>query len=141
MNYARRLLATCLILFALPLFAQTAATGTIAGRVYDDATGRSLQGAVVTVPGTSLVDYTDAEGRFLLSGVRPGPVTLSIEYVGLDPLVRQLTISPGETATANSALKSTVLLLASFEVKEAARGQALAINQQKTAAGIVNIVS
>ena len=34
-----------------------------------------------------------------------------------------------------------MLQLEAFEVKEAARGQALAINQQKTAAGIVNIIS
>ena len=37
--------------------------------------------------------------------------------------------------------ESEFLQMAAFEVKEAARGQALAINQQKTASGIVNIVS
>ena len=48
---------------------------------------------------------------------------------------------PAEAARLDVGLKSSVLQLQAFEVKEAARGQALAINQQKTAAGIVNIVS
>jgi TonB-dependent receptor len=38
-------------------------------------------------------------------------------------------------------LESKVMKMESFTVAESARGQALAINQQKTASGIVNIVS
>lgn len=122
------------------LFAQSS-TGVVAGRVYDDASGRSLQGAVVTIRGTNLSDYTDQDGRFSIAAVRSGPATLNVEYVGLDPLAREVAVPAGGTVTVNAGLKSTVLQLATFEVKEAARGQALAINQQKTAAGIVNIVS
>jgi TonB-dependent receptor len=121
------------------LYAQS--SGSITGRVFDEATGRSLQGAVVTVRGTNLSDYTDPDGRFTIAGVRSGPVTLDIEYVGLDPLSQQVSVSAGASAIINASMKSTVMQLAAFEVKEAARGQALAINQQKTAAGIVNIVS
>jgi TonB-dependent receptor len=121
------------------LFAQS--TGTITGRVFDEATGRSLQGAVVTVRGTNSTDYTDPDGRFSIPGIRAGAVTLDVEYVGLDAASQSITVAAGSSATVNVALKSSVLQLAAFEVKEAARGQALAINQQKTAAGIINIVS
>ena len=116
-------------------------TGTITGRVFDEATGRSLQGAVVTIRGTNTSDYSDPSGRFSLPGVRTGSVTLDIEYVGLDPFSQQVNVSAGLSTTVNAPLKSSVMQLAAFEVKEAARGQALAINQQKTAAGIINIVS
>ena len=133
-------------MFLLPLAfggltAQTASTGSIAGRVYDQASGRSLQGAVVRIAGTNSSDYTDADGRFTVPAVRPGPATVEVEYVGLDPMSQSITVTAGSTATLDVGLKSSILQLATFEVREAARGQALAINQQKTAAGIVNIVS
>ena len=131
--------------FLLPLLATVLcaqpATATINGRVFDQATGRSLQGAVVTVRGTNSSDFTDADGRYLISAVRPGAVTVDIEYVGLDPASQLVTVAAGASASVDIGLKSTVLQMATFEVKEAARGQALAINQQKTAAGIVNIIS
>ena len=138
----RRLLlgALCVPLALASLFAQ-GGTGTINGRVVDEASGRALQGAVVTVRGTNHSDFTDTEGRFSIPGVPAGAANLEIEYVGLDHFSQQVMVSPGATATVNARMKSGVLQMAAFEVKEAARGQALAINQQKTAAGIVNIVS
>jgi len=142
-KFVRRLAAGALLLPLLmsSLTAQTAATGGISGRVYDQATGRSLQGAVVRIAGTNASDFTDAEGRFTIPAVRPGPATVEIEYVGLDSMAQSITVSAGAVATIDAGLKSTVLQLATFEVKEAARGQALAINLQKTASGIINIVS
>lgn len=133
--------ALLLPLLLAPLAAQTAGTGTVSGRVYDQANGRSLQGAVVRIAGTNASAFTDAEGRYSISAVRPGPATVEIEYVGLDPATQAVTVAAGATATLDVGLKSAVLQMATFEVKEAARGQALAINQQKTAAGIVNIIS
>lgn len=123
------------------LGAQTTSTGTLSGRVFDATTGRSLQGAVVTVRGTNASDFTDAEGRFSIPGVPAGTVNLDVDYVGLDPFTQPVQVTAGSTAIVNAGLKSAVLQLATYEVKEAARGQALAINQQKTAAGIINIVS
>ncbi|MBI4625050.1 MAG: TonB-dependent receptor [Verrucomicrobia bacterium] len=123
------------------LGAQTSSTGTITGRVYEVATGRSLQGATVMVVGTTAVDYTDADGRFTLPAVPAGTVSVEVEYVGLDLFKQTVSVTAGSIALLNAELKSEILTMAAFEVAEAARGQALAINQQKTARGIVNIVS
>lgn len=123
------------------VLAQSTSSGVITGRVFEGATGRSLQGAIVRVAGTTVMDTTDADGRFTLSGVPPGRVAVEFDYVGLDPLRQTALVTAGVTSTLNAELRSDVLKLAPFEVAEAARGQALAINQQKTARGIVNIVS
>ncbi|MBL9213085.1 MAG: TonB-dependent receptor [Opitutaceae bacterium] len=128
-------------LAATLLTAQSPATGGLTGRVYDSATGRSLQGAIVRIAGTTVVDYTDPEGRYTLTSVPAGAQMVEVEYVGLDPFKQAVTITAGSTAPFDAGLKSDVLKMAAFEVAEAARGQALAINQQKTARGIVNIVS
>lgn len=137
------LFAVLCSLLAHAVLAQALApqTGTISGRVHEGATGRSLQGAIVKVLGTAIEDYTDADGRFTLQGVPVGNQTIEVDYVGLDPFKQTIAVTSGSPVTLNADMKSEVYKLAAFEVAEAARGQALAINQQKTAQGIVNIVS
>lgn len=130
---------TCCLAATLP--AQTTPTGTLSGRVYEEATGRSLQGATVRLVGTTAIDYTDSDGTYTLQAVPPGRYTLEIEYVGLDLFKQSVGVPAGGSITVHAPMRSEVLRMAAFEVAEAARGQALAINQQKTARGIVNIVS
>ncbi len=142
----RRLLAVAaLALLAVALrsssaFAQAAA-GSITGCVSDAVTGKSLQGAVVKLLGTTAVAYTDADGRFSLAGLAAGSYQVEVVYVGLDASTTKVAVSGGLTATLNAMLESKVMKMDSFTVAESARGQSLAINQQKTASGIVNIVS
>lgn len=138
----RRFLAAIVFLLSIAsLFAQATGTAIISGRVYEAATGRSLQGAIVRVAGTNIIDYTDAEGRYSLAGVPAGTASVEVEYVGLDLFKESVVVSSGSNNTVNAGMKSEVLKMQAFEVAEAARGQALAINQQKTSTGIVNIVS
>jgi hypothetical protein len=139
----RRLFAAfgLFVLLAGVLCAQVPATGVISGRVFEGATGRSLQGATVRIVGSNVVDYSDAEGRYSLSGVPAGNAVLEVEYVGLDLFRQSILVAAGAELSVDANLKSEILQMAAFEVAETARGQALAINQQKTARGIVNIVS
>lgn len=125
----------------LPAAASAQTTGTVAGRVSDAATGKSLQGAIVRVVGTPITDYSRADGRYSLSPVPAGPQRIQIEYVGLDAVVQTVTVAGGSTAALDVILASAALKLEAFTVAESVRGQAQAINRQKTASGIVNIVS
>ena len=125
----------------LPVAALAQTTGTIVGRVSDAATGKSLQGAIVRVLGTPITDYSRADGRYTLSAVPAGAQRLQIDYVGLDAIVQNVTVAGGAIATLDVTLASAALKLEAFTVAESVRGQALAVNQQKTARGIVNIVS
>ena len=52
--------------------------GTVAGRVTDQANGQPLVGARVTIMGTSLIAQTNAEGRYTLSRVPGGQVTVRV---------------------------------------------------------------
>ncbi len=121
------------------LLAQT--SGALSGRVADAATGKSLQGAIVRVVGTTATATTDANGRFSLASVPGGVQRVEIDYVGLDHFEREITVAGGGTTRLDVALESRALKMEAFTVAESARGQSLAINQQKTASGIVNIVS
>ncbi len=131
----------CLTVSGAALHAQATATSSVSGRVFEIAPGKSLQRAIVRAAGTTSTHITDADGRYHLSGVPAGRHTIEAEYVGLDPVRQQVSVSASGHTALDAGLKSEVLRMAAFEVAEAARGQALAINQQKTARGIVNIVS
>ncbi len=124
---------------ALPALAQVA--GGLSGRISDARTGFSLQGAVVRVAGTTAVAYTDANGRYSLTGLPAGLRKIEVEYVGLDLLTREVEVLAGTTKFFDAQLESKALKMEAFTVAESVRGQALAINQQKTASGLVNIVS
>lgn len=118
----------------------TAGEGRVTGRVFDGVTGESLRGAVVRVVGTSAQDYTTQDGRFQVTAAA-GEVTLQVEYVGLDTGVVTVVVPAGGNATADIGLSTGAFQVDDVVVRAAATGQALAVNQQKTASGIVNIVS
>src|SRR5688572_26381584 len=111
-------LITALALTSSLLFGQGANTGTITGRVYEEATGRSLQGATVKVAGSTASAVTDAEGRYRLQAVPAGSYTVEVEYIGLDLLKIPVTVSAGGNVAIDAGLKSEVLKMQAFEVAE-----------------------
>lgn len=119
---------------------EDAATGTVTGRVYDEVSGKSLRGAIVRVAGSNVRDVTTEDGRFQVA-VPAGTAELRVEYVGLDTRVYSIEVPQGGNVVANIGLTSAELHDEEILVRGFVTGQALAINQQKTANGIVNIVS
>ncbi|KAA6341313.1 TonB-dependent receptor SusC [termite gut metagenome] len=61
----------------------TAQTQTVRGVVVSEEDGQSIVGASVLVVGTSLGTVTDANGRFVLSGIPSSAKTLRVSYVGM----------------------------------------------------------
>jgi TonB-dependent receptor len=118
--------------------AQSEASATVSGRVFDEQTGESLQGAVVTIEGTNRRAVTGNDGRYTLT-IPAGSSRISVEYIGFDNATREVSVPADGRATANFGLDSAALVADEIVVRAAATGQALAINQQRTAAGIVNV--
>lgn len=100
----RMLLALLLGGAALPRPTHAQNGGTVTGRVTDAATQRPLAGAQVAVVGAARGVATDAEGRFTLTGVAPGAVTLRAAFLGYAPGTQQVTVAAGQTATVSFAL-------------------------------------
>jgi len=73
-------------------------TGTVAGTVLDDANGRPLADAVVSVNGTSRRAVTDAAGRFSITQVPAGARTVSATRPGYNGSAA-VTVAEGATAT------------------------------------------
>ena len=152
--------AACLtLLLAAPLGSAAASaqiatqsTGAISGRVQNVATGQYLNNARVTVQGSDLVAFTDQTGSYRLTGLPSGPMVLEVFFTGLDPLKLPVTIRAGDVVEQDISLTnasrygtdaSGTVKLDSFVVATAREtdGAAIAINEQRFAPNIKNVVS
>lgn len=121
------------------VIASAQGTGSLSGRVTDASTGLSLAGARVTVAGTSLETYTDMAGAYSFSGLPVGAGSVEVSYVGYPALVRPVDIN-GATRL-NVAFNSEAVELDKFVIEGSVVGTARAINRQRAAATLVNIVA
>ena len=119
-------------------------TGSIEGRVLDSVTGEPLPGATVLLEGSSITGSTDRTGTFRVSGAPAGDQTLLVTYLGKqDGRVTVAVRAGGVVSTADVKLQriafsETVTVTADEFILDA---QARALNQQKSAPNITNVVS
>ncbi len=116
------------------------AEGNLVGRVAESGSGRSLEGAIVEVSGTGFRDYTDATGRYFINDLPAGDYEVTVTYVGLAPSVTEISISADQSTSYDVALAS-LSGVETITVRASRTGTDRAINEQRTAAGIVNVIS
>ncbi len=103
-------LGITLLLLTAPLKAQEQ-RGRIAGIVRDAETNEPLIGANILVVGTSLGAATDLNGRFEITGIRPGEYTLRVTYIGYQTqLITGIKVGAGETTEVEIRLKPEVIM-------------------------------
>ncbi|MGH7518216.1 MAG: TonB-dependent receptor domain-containing protein [Gemmatimonadales bacterium] len=119
-------------------------TGRIVGRVVDGGQGAPIPGAQVEINGTDLRATSAVDGRFAISNVPAGPVSLTSRLIGYQPkTVTGLQVVAGTAVEQNISLTSQTVELAEITVSaEAERGSvARALDEQRNAVDIVNSVS
>lgn len=121
--------------------AQDAATGAIRGVVINDATGNYVQGARLTLAGTTRNEITDTQGRFLFGALPPGDYRVRAESAGADSGELSIRVAPGVTATATLRLGSEIIAMEKLMVTSQAEGQAQALNLQKNSENIRKVAS
>ena len=141
------------LLLAVRAAAQSPATGVIEGRVFDSVRGEYLEKALVSVEGTRLETLTDATGQFRLGNVPAGTARVRVFFTGLPPQTAAVAVGAGQTAQrdftfgvegrgrgvpAGEVVRLDQFLVASSKEMD---GAAIAINEQRFARNIVNVVS
>lgn len=132
-----RTACAALVLAGGLLSAQT--TGSLGGRVTDASTGLALAGARVTLAGTDLETYTGSAGDYSFGSLPPGNYSVEVNYVGYAGITRAIDVN-GATQL-NVAFNSERVELEKLVIEGAAVGTARAINQQRAAATLTNIVA
>jgi TonB-dependent receptor len=128
------------VALAATAFAQTG-EGLITGRVTDDATGLALGGVRIAVDGTPLETYSSSNGAYTLVNVPAGERMLALSYVGY-PSTRAIVIVAGAGTTRfDVAYGASEVVMDRFVIEGSLVGTARAINEQRAAATLSNIVA
>jgi TonB-dependent receptor len=152
--------AAALLFFTPPARAQVARApepGTVEGTVYNATNGLPLARAKVALEGGAAETLTDEQGHFSLAGLPAGERRLEVSYLGFATQSTGVTVAPGGTAvrdfqltladagggTGRGAGGSEVVQMERFTVvaDQAMSAQAIAINEQRHAANIMNVVA
>ncbi|HEV8599536.1 MAG TPA: TonB-dependent receptor [Gemmatimonadales bacterium] len=142
--FGRTLFASALgLLAALPAAAQTA-TGRVVGKLIDAERGTPVSGARVVVVGTTLAATSKVDGRFALSDVPAGSITLRAAMIGYAPkTVTDVVVSEGKVTTQDISLSAQAVQLEELSVTaEVEQGSVnSALDEQQQSVGIVNAIS
>ena len=115
--------------------------GAVAGKITDKITGQPLPGASVFIQGTTFGDATDLNGEYFIVNAPEGEQVLVVTYIGYEveevPIVvkSQIILEVNVKMQAGASELSEVVITGNLE------GQSRALNQQRTADNIKNIIS
>ena len=126
------------VLCLVPIGAQES-KGTISGTVKDPA-GGVLVGALVELQPTGKRVVSDDQGQFRILDVAPGEYTLTASYVGFSPFTTTVKVAPGQVATADVAMTVASQNDEVIVSAERLQGETEAINIERTADDIVQVL-
>lgn len=136
----KRLLLTLTMIFSVTALAY-AQTGSLTGRVLDEL-GLPMPGASVVIPAIEKGIPSDANGYFTLVDIPAGEHTVTVTFIGYKKIEQTVNITAGSTTEINFKMESgyaeggLVIVMG-----DRLKGQAKALNQQKTNANITNVVA
>src|SRR6202521_4692465 len=125
-------------LWLLPAAAQEG-RGTIAGTVKDSQNG-ALVGALVEIQPTGKRTVSDNQGQYKITDVAAGEYTLSVTYVGFAGSSSTVMVAAGQTATVDPVLKVASQTDQVVVTAERLQGETEAINIERTADDIVQVL-
>lgn len=75
---------------------ESEATMVVSGTVADQVSGESLVGVEVKIEGTDLKTYTDFDGNFSFSNVKPGAYKMVTTYISYEKGTKVLNVKANE---------------------------------------------
>lgn len=122
-----------------PVYAQD--SGMVSGIVRSGPNSQPLSSVAVQVLETSQTTSTDAVGRFVIRNLPSGDYTLRFDYLGLEPASRAIVVNDAASTEVDITLRDISNALEEIVVVGQRGAQASALNQQRAALNISNVVS
>ncbi|MDX2247399.1 MAG: TonB-dependent receptor [Bacteroidia bacterium] len=137
----RKFVLILLVLGVLPRFSNLMAQNSlIRGKISDAVNGYALPGASIAIADAHKGVASDLQGIFEIT-VTSGEVSLLIRYLGYADTTITVSAEAGKTVFLDIQLTSKTYELSRVEITGLLQGQARALNQQKNADNIKNIVA
>src|SRR5882672_11105775 len=99
-----------------------------------------LVGARVELGPVGYTTVSDAQGKFSISDLVPNKYTLTISYVGFKTFSREVVITPGTVANVEAVLDIGTVNQEIIVRGERERGEVEALNRERTADNIVQVL-
>jgi TonB-dependent receptor len=128
----------CNTLGLIPAVAQVA-KGSITGTVRDSANA-VLTGALVEIQPAGMRAVTGDQGQFKITDVPAGDYTLTVSYVGLANFTKTVTVAGGQSASVDAVLNVASVTEQVVVTAERLQGETEAVNIERTADDIVQIL-
>ena len=113
--------------------------GGISGRIMDSAAA-VLPGARIELQPGSASAVTNGQGEFNISDLAAGEYTLTVHYVGFSTYSTKVTVAGGQFVRADATLKVASKNEEIMVYAERAHGEAEAINEERTADNILQVL-
>jgi len=134
------LLLAAAVIIASPAAYGQIGKGAITGRAVD-STGAPLKGAKVVLQPADFSAATDDRGEFIIQNIVPGAYTVVVSYVGFEPFTSTVTVAAGQTARVDASLKVASKNEQIIVTADAARGDAEAVNRERTSDTISQVIT
>lgn len=146
MKTVKRLMATALVAVSATVASLAAevveetSLGIISGQV-TDTERHTLPGATIQIESLHTGVTADINGFYKLPNIKPGTYTLKVSYVGYTPIYKKVSVTNSNKVIVTDIVMSEGLELQEVSVKGAFAGQRKALQMQKSAMGVTNVVS
>jgi TonB-dependent receptor len=113
--------------------------GSISGHVLDSS-GGVLRGAQISIEPQSISTATDIQGQFFINDLDPGSYTLTISYVGFATFTKAVEVTAGQSVNMDATLGLQSENLQILVQAERPSAEAEAVNVERTADNIVQVL-
>ena len=131
-----------ILVFASNQIANAQKTGIISGKITEAETNFSLPGATIKLEGINKYTYSNQNGEFEFLNIPEGNYQVEITYIGYEKQTQEVKVEAGKNTnikfvliTASNELENVVV------IGDRLRGQAKALNKQKSNQNITNVIS
>ncbi len=115
-----------IFIWILSVATAAAQTGAVTGRVVDARSGEALPGVNVVVQGTLRGAATDVNGKFTITGIRPGTYTVSFALVGYQRELRSgVAVNDAAVTTLDARLTAVAISTEPVVVTASKREQSI----------------
>ena len=116
-------------------------TGNLSGVVLDE-NGAYLPGAILTLDKDNRYTVSTADGSFVFLDVPAGSYTLTVKYLGFEEYNSKVPVQKGKNISINVKLRESTFTTGEVViVGELLKGQARALNTERSNSNITNMVS
>jgi hypothetical protein len=114
--------------------------GSISGHV-TDSSGSVLQSAQIEVQPAGITAVSNQEGAYYINNLFAGSYTVTVSYVGFGPFTKSVDVTAGHTTILDAKMEVSSQKDQIIVTAESASGEAEAINREKTADNIVQVMT